>query len=314
MQQFTDRQWLLINIANLYGLDNRVWDQRLSWAEDNFGMLEGFIDTARKPYQYTAAVKDLRAAQAGKPIGTLIGLDANTSGIAIMSILEHCKKTAKQCNLMNPLKYYDAYGTIARKFNKTRDELKIPIMTTFYSSVAEPRDLLQDDYPAFIKLLQKVLPGAWNVKESLESMHREDIDHVEWVLPDGHTAHVKHFEVEEYRIELPDSGSFTYAIREQQPTENYRKLSPNIIHSLDSWIVREMVRICNFEMLPIHDAYYTTPCNLNQMRQNYLNILVRLAEWDPSKMFSQIEGEQVTWHKKDNNFVEKLKRAEYALN
>lgn len=80
MQLFTPFEYLLIDIANHQGLDKELFDDRIEWVKSNIHNLEAFVKDAADPAQYVKAVLALRQAQAGKPIGHMISLDAVCSG------------------------------------------------------------------------------------------------------------------------------------------------------------------------------------------------------------------------------------------
>lgn len=79
-QTFTGRQYLMIDVANNWGLDKEDWDVRLQWFQDNEPHLESLLNQADEPAPYFASVKAYRDVQKGLPIGYTVGLDATSSG------------------------------------------------------------------------------------------------------------------------------------------------------------------------------------------------------------------------------------------
>ena len=311
MKEFTSEEYMLIDIANLAGMDKLLWGDRIQWAKDNWDIFS--IKDADKPHQYAEAIKQYTGARKGKVWTKPIGLDATFSGVSIMAVLEHCIPSGIATNLCDSSWRYDVYTEVADEFGFTREEIKQPLMTTFYSSVATPKALLGDRYPEFMESVITKLPGAWDVMKSIEAMHDPDMAIVQWTLPDGHVAQVKHLAPVDHRIETDKMGSFTYRIYENLSTDNHRQLCPNVIQSLDAYIAREVVRKCNGKVLPIHDAFYALPKDLNAVRKAYVNALVKLAETDLTKMYEEIAGKKINWIKQDNDFVALLRNAEYAL-
>lgn len=82
MQQFKALEYLMIDIANNFGLDKKDWDERLSWFENNEPKLERLVGEADSPALYMAGVKAFRAWQKDHNIENRypISLDATSSG------------------------------------------------------------------------------------------------------------------------------------------------------------------------------------------------------------------------------------------
>ena len=80
MKEFNPMQYLAIDIANQFGLDKVTYEERIQWVKDNLNYLEEYGNEAEEPLLYYKAVKALRTAQAGKPIGHTVALDSASSG------------------------------------------------------------------------------------------------------------------------------------------------------------------------------------------------------------------------------------------
>lgn len=138
MQKFTGKEYLKIDIASLFGMDKKTWDERLAWFDQNQANLESLSPKADSPNCYIAAVNAWRDVQAGKPIGYAINLDATASGIQILALLIGDAKAAEQVNLIATGKREDLYTYIYNKMlekapdistHLTRDMVKKAIMT-----------------------------------------------------------------------------------------------------------------------------------------------------------------------------------------
>lgn len=137
MQKFTGLEYLLIDIANNYGLDKEPWDKRIEWVQNNMAQLESFKDKADSPCMYACAVDALRAVQRGEPIGYGISLDATASGTQWLAILTGDKKAAELCNVINTGSRVDGYTVVFKRMQEicgplgiiTRDQVKKAIMT-----------------------------------------------------------------------------------------------------------------------------------------------------------------------------------------
>lgn len=138
MQKFTGKEYLKIDIASLFGMDKKTWDERLAWFDQNQANLESLSSKADSPNCYIAAVNAWRDVEQGKPIGYAINLDATASGIQILALLIGDAKAAEQVNLIATGKREDLYTYIYNKMlekapdissHLTRDMVKKAIMT-----------------------------------------------------------------------------------------------------------------------------------------------------------------------------------------
>ena len=80
MRKFTAFEYVLISIANAYGLDKLLFEDRIQWVKDNYAQLEQLADKADVKPLYMKAVHELRNVVAGKPTGHIVQLDATCSG------------------------------------------------------------------------------------------------------------------------------------------------------------------------------------------------------------------------------------------
>ena len=134
MRKFTAIEYIKIDIANHYGLDKETWTTRLDWVNANISILECYDIDANSPILYSKAVRSYRNAQAGKPIGHMVSLDATWSGGQLMAVLMRCAKTAEASNLINTGTRVDIYTTVQKFMNSvfemgaTRQEIKDCLM------------------------------------------------------------------------------------------------------------------------------------------------------------------------------------------
>ncbi len=150
----------------------------------------------------------------------------------------------------------------------------------------------------FYEFLEEELTGAYEAMSDISNCWNTDALEHTWVLPDGHTSHIKVMEQTSKRIEVDELGStFTYVYYVNQPSTYGRSLAANVVHSVDGYIVREMIRRAaaqGFRLLTIHDSFWCHPNYCNQMRQNYNDILADICEIDLlSNILSQITGEDL---------------------
>jgi len=260
MQLFTGWEYLLIDAANHAGYDKELFEARIQWAQDNLADLESLVDQADCPALYTKAVMAIRKAQRGEPTGHRVGLDAVCSGLQIMSALTGCISGAAATGLIDPNRRADAYTdltSIMRRFipglpDSERGKIKNACMTSLYGSKAEPKKEFgdgTDELNAFYKSMYIMAPGACDLlSDLLDSWQPYALSH-DWKLPDGFDARVPTREVVEKRIEVAELGGtrFTYQYKENVGLEYDRKNAANMVHSVDAYLLRSLIRRCNYD-------------------------------------------------------------------
>ena len=262
MKNFTGYQWLLIDIANQFGHDKMVFEDRIEWTEQNLDVLESLADQAEAKTRplYIKAVSALRKAQQGIPSGHMVGVDGCCSGIQIMSALTGCVAGARATGMIDPDVRADAYAEttavmsslLGGAVNVTRKRAKDALMTSFYGSKLTPKNIFGEDTPelnAFYQAANTVAPGAWELlQDLLASWQPYALSH-DWQLPDGFEAKVKVMNKREVRLEVDelDHATFTYEFFDNEGKKSGLSNVANLTHSVDAYILREMVRRCNYD-------------------------------------------------------------------
>lgn len=260
MKNYSGWQWLLIDVANQFGLDKLIFEERIKWAEDNLANLEALADQADVKPLYIKAVMAIRKAQQGLPTGHMVGVDACCSGIQVMSALTGCTSGATATGLVDPEVRADAYTSVTNEMSRvlggavavSRADAKRAVMTSFYGSKAEPKALFGEDTPelsAFYQAAHNVAPGAWELlQDLLASWQPYALSH-SWKLPDGFDARIKVMTKREVRIEVDelDHSTFTYEFFENQGSRTGLSNVANLTHSMDAYVLREMHRRCNYD-------------------------------------------------------------------
>ncbi len=265
MQLFTGWQYLLIDLANHFGLDKELFEDRIEWAEEHLHELESLADQADKKPLYLKTVQAIRKAQAGIPTGHMVGFDASCSGIQVMSALTGCIAGATATGLVDPNKRADAYTEATKIINEIiggaginipRAKAKDALMTSFYGSTARPVQIFGQDSPelaAFYEAANKLAPGAWELLQDLLGSWQDMALTHEWQLPDGYEAKVKVMVPIETRIEVDelDHATFTYQYQMNHglPTGHFKAKSnaANVVHSVDAYVLRSIHRRCNYD-------------------------------------------------------------------
>ena len=279
MVSYSGWQWLLIDAANQYGKDKLRFEERIEWAEANLQNLENLADQAETKPLYIKAVMAIRKAQKGLPTGHMVAVDGVCSGAQLMSVLTGCVAGATATGLVDPDRRADAYTQLTDEMNKilggvlsvSRKDAKQSLMTTLYGSKKTPETIFGKDtpeYKAFYQALQIVAPGAWALLQILlNSWNSYALFHA-WKLPDGYDARVKVMGKKQVRIEVDelDHASFTYQFYENEGTKKGLSNAANVIHSVDSLVLKEMHRRCNYDKHAVQEAYVAIQAVLNQRK------------------------------------------------
>lgn len=251
---YTPMQYLAVDIANTYGLDKDIYEDRIQWVRDNIDRLEDLIPQAEEPYLYDKAVNALRLTQRGMPVGHTVALDAVCSGLQIMSAVMGCEKGCALTGLIHPDVRTDAYSLLTEAMNKKvdivvpRKDAKSAVMKGFYGSVAVPKEIFGDLVDVFYETLYEECPGATQLLELLRDAWSSEVDRNTWQLPDGHIAMVPVTATVEKKIHIAQL-KYTPVVNVQiaEPQERGISLIANCIHSIDAYVLRTMIRRCNYK-------------------------------------------------------------------
>jgi len=204
---------------------------------------------ASNPIGLRAAYLALREAQSGLPTGYMISLDASSSGLQLLALLVSCTKSWMLCGgdlnrcVDAYIEIYDAMGLP----KLTRKQVKQAIMTAFYGSTRTPKDTFGKDLDLFYDTVSSMAPGAWQLNLDLQEVWNRLRGSVySWVLPDNFHACIE--------TKKAEHQGFTMMGKKMQITKYvdgrpdfHKGLGPNLIHSVDGFIVREMARRCMYK-------------------------------------------------------------------
>ncbi len=265
MKSFTPFQYMLIDLANHFGLDKLTFEERIQWATDNINNLEAIAEQGDKKSRplFKKAVLAIRQVQAGNPTGHVVGLDAVCSGIQIMSAVTGCIAGATATGLVDPNVRADAYTSMTQAMNTilaqeglsvnvSRADAKDATMTAFYGSNQVPKQIFGEDTPelnAFYKAANIVAPGPWELLQELLNSWQANAKAHSWTLPDGFDVRIKVMQKKEARIEVDelDHSTFTYYYYENEGSKSGLSNAANVVHSIDAYILRSMHRRCNYK-------------------------------------------------------------------
>ncbi|WVI66506.1 RNA polymerase [Vibrio phage pVco-7] len=130
MKTFTPIEYICIHIANSFGKDKLLFEERIEWVKQNGKVLRKLAGQADDKAQYLRGVLELERILNGQRTTNMpIGLDATASGLQILSVLSGCMVTASHVGLVDPNKRCDAYTACGDTMNFYLPEEKQIILT-----------------------------------------------------------------------------------------------------------------------------------------------------------------------------------------
>ena len=261
MKKYSGMDYLRIDVASQYGLDKELFETRIQWVHDNEPDLEELEEKADDFFRYAAAVVAYRQAQQGVATGHLVGLDACASGPQILSVISGCEIGARNTGAIGQIRA-DIYGKQTEVMNGLLEDMedyprktvKDALMPHYYGSVNEPVMIFGEDTPelaAFLQAADIVCPGANALLKVMINLWDPNALEYRWNLPDGFQVVLKVKDIIKSKIEVDTVEPhkvFEYVRTENSPLDFAVKLPANITHSIDGYIVRELVARCNYDI------------------------------------------------------------------
>jgi hypothetical protein len=259
-KQYTGIEYMAIDIANDFGLDKLEFEDRISWVKSNQEVLESLADKAEDKPLYMKSVNHFRKALKGLPTGHTVALDSCASGLQLMSVLTGCESGAYMTGLIDPNKRMDAYTLVTSHMNELLDEdIEVPradakaaLMTSLYGSTAKPKQIFGKDTPAyraFYDVLSTKCKGAYALLRILLNAWDSSKEYNHWVLPDGFNAYIPVMEAITDRVKIEELN-YTMSVQTwvNKPIEFGLSLPANCVHSVDAYVLRTLVRRCNYNV------------------------------------------------------------------
>ena len=295
---------LKISIVNEVHDDKISREEAIAWFDMNQDKL--VLTTALSKVYY----RDYKDAIEGKEVGSIIHQDMTNSGLGVYSLLGKDELGASLTNLLFKGKLADAYKALADALNKefgitnlNRSTVKKAFMVFLYGSgknlllssdidddrytslleaIVEVNNLdytIEEVWSKFEVAITRIAPAAIKLMQLIYKFKNKD-SHYKFVMPDGFIVDIQVMsktptEHKGFSVSLDGkTHSHTVHTIEKLLDNKYDKsLAPHIIHSIDAYILRCIVRECKALDIPIyviHDSFGTTP--------NYyytLNLIVR---------------------------------------
>lgn len=265
----TAKEWLLVDMARSYGLDKVSWSERLEWATRHPGLQAG----AKEPFSYQSAHKASQAVETDH----LVSLDATASGIQCLALMAQDSESALAVNL-GTTEVRNPYQRVKDHMgNYPYERVKKAVMTSFYESVATPKDLFGDDYNKFVEAASTMLPGPWALKEAISSCMNH-ADRYTWTMMDGFFVDMKVTSPVECSMDIGGGHMVTWMEHRQSPVAT-KGLTANVTHSLDGMVCREVLR-------RTHASYTWNDNNFEELREKDIALMQSVMRWKVSKFLS----------------------------
>lgn len=250
-RELTGLEYIMADIACKHdkAFEKEKWDDRLAhFSELNFDDPKTFKD-ATNPIGLRAAYLALRDAVADKETGYTISLDASSSGLQLLSLLVSCPQSWKLCG--GDEKIRNAYAYIFNHMNTglsvEQKDVKKCIMTALYGSTAQPKAIFGEDVDVFYSTMENMAPGAWDLNLGIQDLWN-DVEGTtyDWTLPDNFYCCIETHDKEIKKFMFLDQ-EYQVVQKVNERPRFHKGLGPNLIHSVDGMIVREMYRRCQFD-------------------------------------------------------------------
>lgn len=274
-KQYTAIEYMAISIANHFGngsgmlpnsLDKMEFEDRIQWVKSNQSVLESLADKAEDKPLYVKSVNHFRKALKGLPTGHTVALDSCASGLQLMSVLTGCQSGCYMTGLIDPNKRMDAYSKVTEYMNQLLDEdIEVPrkdakdaLMTSLYGSMAKPKEIFGKGtpaYKAFYKVLETKCKGAYALLRILLNAWDSGKEYNHWVLPDGFNAYIPVMQSITDRVKIEELN-YTMSVQTwvNKPIEFGLSICANAIHSCDGYVLRTLVRRCNYNVKQVKKA------------------------------------------------------------
>jgi len=199
------------------------------------------------------------------------------------------------------------------------EEYKRDIIIDKESTAIFPDFMSMED--AFREAMLDIAPKAIIAMDAIQSLNNENIGTYRWTMPDGFK--VKYNVKTEIEFEFMDYSKNNVAIyvdgiREvYAPSDKNAGMAPNVIHSVDGYVARELIRRMSAEgkfITTIHDAFACLPEDCDFMRDTYRDIFLEILDQDLlNDILTQIGNTKIGIQKTGDLTKEDIVNSEYFL-
>ena len=245
--------------------------------------LESELDTLsfKERVEYYSLSLDLIDAEAGKPIGTILHVDAKLSGLQHQCIATRNKSEAVYCGLLSTLK--DGYGHLKSKLSNGADLSRQQVKDAYNpyqygagrESTCEP--VLETggklDFKEWEKAYQKSFPNAFKLRAFLLSTAKSyKADVFRYTTASGFNAVITALGTEiDYVVTC--YGKLKYERKEIDAKHMGVKLVAAFSHMLDASALHYVASRANFDLHLIHDSFGAHPNDVDKVEYLYISAL-----------------------------------------
>lgn len=265
-------EWLLIDAASQYGFDKKPYSFRLTFAQEWLPLVKvdslvdlknnfkEWVSNADDKASFMSAIICIWDVYRNVAISRFIPQDSASSGPQWLSTMFRCEAGMSMTGVLGT-DVPDLYTAVADKMGVDipRKKLKKGMIPHMYQSKSAPEQVFGDEYETFLNAFHEVVPMADRVSSALAEAWDSNALEYTWTLPDGFEVYMPVTDTVE--ISLPYlNHKFSYHYTKQMckqkgKAKGTKALAANATHSYDAYILRELVRRCNYNTLLVQNAY-----------------------------------------------------------
>jgi len=174
---------------------------------------------------------------------------------------------------------------------------------------------------AFNEVMMKIAPSAMRAMKGMQSLNKLGREGYAWKMPDGFIINywVRKDVKVSLDVDIEGVNVVLNAVDKKvyMPDDQSRAMAPNIIHSIDGYIVRELIVRLGSWVTSTHDAFTCHVNDADRVISIYKDILVELMGSNLlNDVMSQIQadGKQIPFIPKANTLKEvHIREAVYAI-
>lgn len=268
MINYTGFEWLMIDLCSHFGHDKWQYPKRIEWTKELLPLfkvstvellksnLAPWIAVADNKPHFTGSALAIWDTIQGEASNWTVAQDSASSGAQLMSCLMKCETGMYNTGVLGT-DFPDLYTTVNEKLSNggldiPRKLLKKGMIPHMYASTAAPEAIFGDNYPMFLTAYAQSVPMAQLLSDALVNAWNSAATEHCWELPDGFDVRVPVLVTEEKQIPYKEH-KFAYRFqrigtKEKGKAAGTKSLSPNVIHSYDAYVLRELARRCNYDV------------------------------------------------------------------
>lgn len=269
---YSTLDYLKIDIANAFGLDKLQFEERIQWFDNNLAetLVTQSTEEIKQFLSNHSSVENIPQAFTGilaykdyfynKPSGYLCSLDAISSGASLMSCLTADTKGLENTGLLGTKRkdlYTELFNTFKRVYpqgnTRTRQDSKKACMTFLYGSMKVPLSIFgetEEMFNAYVYSMNQECNGALALRNLLVNLWDDKATEHNWVLPDGFRVNIPVLVEENFNYSKTFGDTeFTlpFTLKVRGTKKSSVSNAGNLVHSVDSLIVREMLRRTQYD-------------------------------------------------------------------